>query len=167
LGKEESRENEPTSAPKTQAFSIRTWKPLIQVSFEKHRLPPRNQKYNQFFRTWKQITDNSLQLVIKANWACYNLDFFNFPLLSLRSSFKLQVQGLRGTNQRVVTTCFLGRPRKSRFFLCSSSHMTRPVKKKKTPVVHHMRGVKGRMKAQAWPGPPGLTGTTTTRPEVT
>jgi len=40
------------------------------------------------------MTDNSLQLVIKANWACYNLDFFNFPLLTVRSSFKLQVQGL-------------------------------------------------------------------------
>ena len=50
---------------------------------------------------------------------------------------------------RVVTTCFLGFPRKSLFFLCSRSHKMRPVKKKNMPVVIHMVGVKGRMNAQA------------------
>lgn len=64
----------------------------------------------------------------------------------------------------IVTTCFLGGPLKSSLVRRSKIQTTAPTIRKKTPVTHHIMGVKGLRKAQAlelsFP-----TGATTTSPD--
>lgn len=64
----------------------------------------------------------------------------------------------------MVTTCFLGGPRKSSFVLCSRIHIIAPPIMKKIPIRHHIWAVNGCRNAQALEGS-FLTGATTTSPD--
>lgn len=67
------------------------------------------------------------------------------------------------THHIIVTSCFLGGPRKSSFILCSRIHTTVPTIMKKAAVTAHIHGVNGRKNAQALEN--FLTGATTTSPD--